>query len=71
MSETLPVVVENSLQIAWDFLERSGEITDAGDSSRFLLMTIAELVRKGERRKLMLANRAIDAHRRRKSDIAA
>ncbi|WP_347336345.1 hypothetical protein [Bradyrhizobium viridifuturi] len=29
MSEPLPILVEKSIQIAWDFLERSGEITDA------------------------------------------
>ncbi|WP_338134502.1 hypothetical protein [Bradyrhizobium elkanii] len=31
----MPVLVERSIQIAWDLLERSGEITDPGDVSRF------------------------------------
>jgi hypothetical protein len=64
MSEPLPILVENSVQIAWDFLERSGEISNAGEASQFLVRTVAELVRNGERRRLKLSNQAIDAYRR-------
>lgn len=71
MSEPLPIVVENSIQIAWDFLERSGEITDPGDTSRFLLRNIDDMARAGEHRKIMLANQAIDAYRRYKRLLAA
>ncbi|MGY3495023.1 hypothetical protein [Bradyrhizobium sp. USDA 4502] len=71
MSELLPVLVEKSIQIAWDFLERSGEIIDPGDASRFLLRNIDDMVRAGERRPLMLANNAIDAYRRYKRLLAA
>ena len=67
MNEPIPVIVENAAQIAWDFLERSGEITDAGEANHFLLLTIADLVRKGERRRLMLSKLAIGAYRRRQS----
>jgi len=63
MTEPLPVLVENAVQIAWDVLERSGEIDDAGHASRFLLKAVADLVTKGERRRLMLINRAIEAYR--------
>jgi len=34
--EPLPVLIENSIQIAWDYLERTGEIEDAAVASRFL-----------------------------------
>ncbi|MGX1350886.1 hypothetical protein AB7M49_004462 [Bradyrhizobium elkanii] len=71
MSESLPVLVERSTQIAWDLLERSGEITDPGDVSRFLLGNIDDMVRAGEHRQLMLANNAIDAYRRYKRLLAA
>jgi hypothetical protein len=71
MSEPLPTLVEHSLQIAWDFLERSGEISDSGEASRFLLTTINDLVLRGERRKLLVSNRAIDAYRRYKQSLAA
>jgi len=66
MNEPIPIIVENAIQIAWDFLERCGEITDAGEASRFLVQTITELVRKGERRRLVLSNRAVEAYRRHK-----
>ena len=64
MNKPIPIIVENAVQIAWDSLERSGEITDAAEASRFLVQTITELVGKGERRRLMLSNLAIGAYRR-------
>ena len=66
MVQLLPILVENAVQNAWDVLERAGEIDDPGDASRFLLKTVADLVTKGERRRLILVNRAIDAYRRRR-----
>jgi hypothetical protein len=71
MSEPLPWLIEKSIQIAWDYLERTGEIVDAAEASRFLLKSVDELVMKGERRKLMLANRAIEAYRHRKTRMAS
>jgi hypothetical protein len=64
MDEPLPIVMENSLQIAWDYLERTGELGDPDVASRVLLDTIEGLIRNGERRKLMLSNKAIDAYKR-------
>ena len=63
MSEPLPVLIENVVQIAWDVLERSGEVADPHEASWFLVKAVAELARKGERRRLLLINRAIDAYR--------
>lgn len=63
MSESVHVLVESAVQIAWDFLERSGEIIDGYETSRFLVATIGKMALAGERRKLMLANRAINAYR--------
>jgi hypothetical protein len=60
----VPLLAENSVQIAWDYLERSGELGDACTAGRFLAETIAAMVKRGERRKLMLSNKAIDAYRR-------
>jgi hypothetical protein len=65
MSEPIPWLIENAVQIAWDYLEQSGEIADAPEASRFLLKAVDEMVLQGEYRKLMLANRAIDAYRNR------
>jgi hypothetical protein len=62
MSEPIPWLIENATQIAFDFLERSGDLRDPGEASRFLLRTIDLMVLNGEHRKLMLANRAIEAY---------
>lgn len=64
MTEPLPILIENSIQIAWDYLERTGELGDAQLASRFLADSIELMVRHGERRRLLLANRAIDQYRR-------
>ncbi|MEZ0081517.1 hypothetical protein [Bradyrhizobium japonicum] len=70
MREPVPWLIENSVQIAWDYLERSGEIVDAAEASRFLLKAVDKMVLQGEYRKLMLANRAIDAYRHRTLRVA-
>jgi hypothetical protein len=64
MSEPIPILIQTSLQIAWDFLARSGEITDPDEASDALLTIINALLLKGERRRLMLANRAISEYRK-------
>ena len=63
MTEPLPTLVENSLQIAWDFLDASGEIEDPQQTAEVLLGAIKTLLLRGENRRLMLSNRAIDAFR--------
>ncbi|MVT71049.1 hypothetical protein GPL21_39080 [Bradyrhizobium pachyrhizi] len=65
MSEGVHVLVEDAVQIAWDFLEASGEIIDGYETSRFLVSTVGRMALAGERRKIMLANRAIDDYRNR------
>ena len=71
MREPIPWLIENSVQIAWDYLEQSGEIADPAEASRFLLKAVDEMVLQGEYRKLMLANRAIDAYRNRLLRLAS
>lgn len=55
--------VESAFFIAWSFLERSGELGPPDASANFLLDSIEARLRTGERRPLMLANKAIDAYR--------
>ena len=62
MTEPLPLLIESSIEIAWDYLERTGELGDAVVASRFLSDTVELMVRRGERRRLMLANKAIVAY---------
>lgn len=64
MYEPLPLLVENSFQIAWDYLERTGELSNREVASRVLLDAIEIMIRRGERRKLLLSNKAIDAYQR-------
>ena len=66
MSEPLPLLMENSIQIAWDYLERAGEIDDGAFTSRFLMNAVENMIRRGERRRLLLSNRAISAYQRRR-----
>ncbi|HMF75581.1 MAG TPA: hypothetical protein VK604_07955 [Bryobacteraceae bacterium] len=67
MSEPLPLLMENSLLIAWDYLERSGELGEPQAASKFLMETVEVMIRKGERRKLLLVNRAIAAYQQRRA----
>ena len=62
MTEPLPLLMQSSIEIAWDYLQRTGELGDAAVASRFLIDTIELMVRRGERRRLMLANKAITAY---------
>jgi hypothetical protein len=48
--------VEDSFFVAWTFLEKTGELGEAGASANILLDSIQAQLRTGERRKLMLAN---------------
>src|SRR5204863_10181879 len=68
MTETTPQVLENSFRIAWDYLEATGELGEAEPAAAFLLDTIEGMMRRGERRKLLLFNIAIDADKRRQGE---
>ena len=54
---------ERSFNIAWSVLERTGELAEPNDASRFLFEKIANMMKRGERRRLLLSNCAIDAYR--------
>jgi hypothetical protein len=56
-------MIEQSFQIAWSFLERIGELREPDWSANFLLDEIIAMVVCGERHRLVLSNRAIDAYR--------
>ena len=71
MERSLHILLENSIQIAWDYLERTGEIDDAPAASRFLSNHIELLIRNGESRRLALSNKAITAYQRFKQERRA
>jgi hypothetical protein len=54
---------KNSIQIAWDYLERSGDLGDPDIASEVLLSSVESMVRLGERRRLMLSNKAINDYK--------
>jgi hypothetical protein len=64
MSEPLPILMEVAIQIAWDYLERSGDMGDPAEASRVLLKSVQSQLFTGERRRLMLANKAISDYKR-------
>lgn len=55
----MAILMEEAIQIAWDFLERTGEIEDAEVCSRVLLYYVESMIRQGVRSRLLLSNRAI------------
>jgi hypothetical protein len=64
MIETPHQILESSFRIAWDFLQGTGELGEPEAATRFLLDNIVNSMKRGEYRKLLLSNRAIDAYRR-------
>jgi hypothetical protein len=64
MSISLSQLLEESFQIAWEYLERTGEVGDGAIASRFLSDTIEAMIRRGQRSRLALSNRAIAAYQR-------
>ena len=68
MSEPLPIIMEHSIQIAWDYLERTGDLGDPKAASKVLLQSVEAMVRRGERRVLMLSNAAISDYKKFRAD---
>ena len=64
MAEPPPALVKNLLEVAWNFLDALGEISDPQNTAEFLLRSKSQIL-KGEKRTLMLSNRAIAAYQRR------
>ena len=64
MTLSLSQLLEDSFQIAWEYLERSGELGDGAAASRLLSDVIETMIRRGQRSRLVLSNRAISAYQR-------
>jgi hypothetical protein len=71
MREPLPILIEEAIQIAWDYLEQTDQIDDPEVTSWVLLDTVEHMVRCGERRRLALSNSAITAYERLRADSLA
>ena len=64
MTISLSQLLEESFQIAWEYLERTGELGDGAAASRFLSDVIETMIRRGQRSRLALSNRAISDYQR-------
>jgi hypothetical protein len=56
--------METSLQIAWDYLDRTGELGEPQIAARVLMDTVERMIRHGENRPLKFSNNAINAYKR-------
>lgn len=63
-TDTLLTLIEDSFRIAWDYLEATGELGHPDVAANQLLDTIETMVRRGERRRLLLSNTAITSYLR-------
>jgi hypothetical protein len=64
MNETTQSIFESSFQMAWDYLEATSELGNPDEAANCLLDSIETMMRHGERRRLVLANKAIVAYQR-------
>ena len=63
-SDAPPLLLEESVKIAVDYLDRAGEIDDIGEVCRFLVDKVGFMIAQGQRNRLLLSNRAIAAYQR-------
>ncbi|MBR0799832.1 hypothetical protein JQ615_31135 [Bradyrhizobium jicamae] len=64
------VLLEESVKIAVDYLDRAGEIHDISEACQFLVNKVDFMMAQGERNRLLLANRAIAAYQRHREERA-
>jgi hypothetical protein len=64
MRKAVANLMENSIQIAWNYLDRTGELGEPEIAARVLMDTVERMIRRGERRPLMLSNKLSDANKR-------
>src|SRR5690348_12149087 len=65
--EKISSLVENAFRIAWDYLEATGELGEPESAARELLDIIEDMIRRGERRRILIANATIDIYKRGRS----
>ena len=65
--EKISRLVENAFMIAWNYLEATGELGDPERAASELLDIIEAMIVRGERRRILIANVAIDAYKRRRT----
>jgi hypothetical protein len=69
MEVPLSKLLEEAVDIAWVYLHRTGEIVDGTVAARFLTDAIEIMIRRGQRNRMFLANRAILKYRTSRSNV--
>ena len=66
-------LLEESVTIAWVYLQRTGDLGDGNAAAIFLTNRIATMIRQGQRNRMFLANMALMKYRtsRESSDIVS
>jgi hypothetical protein len=62
MRRSVANLMESSIQIAWNYLDRGPEKPQI--ATRVLMDTVERMIHQGENRPLMFSNKAIDACKR-------
>jgi hypothetical protein len=69
MEVPLSKLLEEAVDIAWVYLHRTGEIADGFVAAHFLTDTIEQMIRRGRRNRMFLANMAILKYRTSRSNV--
>ena len=70
MEGSLYRLLEESVDIAWVYLDRSGELGN-GDAVRILVDTIERMIRHGHRNRIFLATKAIAKYLESKGNVVS
>jgi hypothetical protein len=62
------LLLEEAFDIAWDYLDRTGEVEGVYTAGRIVSDIIERMIRRGITNKLLLANKAIDQFKLHKSN---
>lgn len=63
MERSSSQILEEAVNIAWLYLQRTGELEDSNTAAVFLSDTIERMMRQGIRNRMFLANKALIKYR--------
>ncbi len=66
---SLSKLLEESVDIAWVYLQQTSELGDGNIAARFLTDRIDAMIRSGQRNRMFLANMAIIKYRQSKDSV--
>jgi hypothetical protein len=66
---SLSKLLEESVDIAWAYLQRTSELGDGNIAARFLTDSIDAMIRSGQRNRMFMANMAIIKYRQSRDSV--